>query len=121
MDIPLFKADGQQVTADDMQAVMGRSHMARLFTLANSPRVMRNSCHTNTATVWFDMLNSQSGATAKRLIGSSFQFGPAFVAGAGDTPPVPVILRPPDVPDVLVLILRLAIMIMLPAAGVAPL
>jgi hypothetical protein len=25
--------------------------------------------------VWFDILNSQSGATAKHLVGSSFQFG----------------------------------------------
>jgi hypothetical protein len=52
-----------------------KSHLASLFTLANSPGVMQNSRESDTATVWFDILDSQSGATAKRLVGSSFQFG----------------------------------------------
>ncbi|KXN82726.1 hypothetical protein AN958_02218 [Leucoagaricus sp. SymC.cos] len=51
MDISFFRADGQQVITDNVQAVMGKSHMASLFTLANSPRVMHNSRHADTATV----------------------------------------------------------------------
>jgi hypothetical protein len=54
---------------------MGKSHLASLFTLTNSPRVMQNSRKSDTATVWFDILNSQLGTTAKHLVGSSFQFG----------------------------------------------
>jgi hypothetical protein len=54
---------------------MGKSHLASLFILANSPRVMRNSRKSDTATVWFNILNSQSGTTAKYLVGFSFQFG----------------------------------------------
>jgi hypothetical protein len=62
---------------------------------------MRNSQKSDTATVWFDILNSQSDATAKRLVSSSLQFGlssasfvqqgptlvprPASAAGAGAT------------------------------------
>ncbi|KXN80846.1 hypothetical protein AN958_07171 [Leucoagaricus sp. SymC.cos] len=56
---------------------MKRSHMASSFTLANSPHVMRNSRHADSAMVWFDVIDSQLGAVAKHLINSSFQFGPA--------------------------------------------
>ncbi|KXN81355.1 hypothetical protein AN958_05140 [Leucoagaricus sp. SymC.cos] len=38
---------------------------------------MHNSQCADTTTVWFDVLDSQSGATTKCLIGSSFQFSPA--------------------------------------------
>jgi hypothetical protein len=54
---------------------MGKSHLASLFTITNSPQVMRNSWKSDTATVWFDILNSQSGTTTKCLVSSSFQFG----------------------------------------------
>ncbi|KXN84951.1 1,2-dihydroxy-3-keto-5-methylthiopentene dioxygenase 1, partial [Leucoagaricus sp. SymC.cos] len=92
VDVSFFKADGQQVTVDDVWAVMGKSHMASLFTLANSPQVMCNSRCADTATVWFDVLDSQSGTTAKHLIGSSFQFGPAscFVHAARSHSGVPL-------------------------------
>ncbi|KXN85624.1 hypothetical protein AN958_11077 [Leucoagaricus sp. SymC.cos] len=36
---------------------------------------MCNSVQSDSATVWFDIVNSQSGASAKRLINTSFQFG----------------------------------------------
>ncbi|KXN82215.1 hypothetical protein AN958_02593 [Leucoagaricus sp. SymC.cos] len=101
VDVPFFKVDGDQVTSADVRIVMGKSHLASSFTLANSPRVMRNSRRANTATMWFDVLDSQSGATAKCLINTSFQFGPSSAAGGGDTPLVPVVLRPPDAPGVL--------------------
>ncbi|KXN85041.1 hypothetical protein AN958_11779 [Leucoagaricus sp. SymC.cos] len=120
VDVPFFKADGDQVTSADVRAVMGKSHLAPSFTLANSPQVMRNSRRADTATMWFDVLDSQSGATAKRLINTSFQFGPSSIAGAGDTPPVPVVPRPPDAPNVPALILRLVIVNTCPAAGVTP-
>ncbi|KXN84512.1 hypothetical protein AN958_12413, partial [Leucoagaricus sp. SymC.cos] len=35
------------------------------------------STYSDSATVWFDIIDSQSGASAKHLINSSFQFGPA--------------------------------------------
>ncbi|KXN80793.1 hypothetical protein AN958_07270 [Leucoagaricus sp. SymC.cos] len=38
---------------------------------------MRNSVKSDSATVAFDVIDSQSGASAKHLINSSFQFGPA--------------------------------------------
>ncbi|KXN82282.1 hypothetical protein AN958_02768 [Leucoagaricus sp. SymC.cos] len=56
---------------------MGKSHMASSFALANSLQIMCNSQCTDTATVWFNILNSQLGTTAKHLISTSFQFGPA--------------------------------------------
>ncbi|KXN85881.1 hypothetical protein AN958_10779 [Leucoagaricus sp. SymC.cos] len=36
---------------------------------------MQNSWHADSATVWFDVIDSQLGAVAKHLINSSFQFG----------------------------------------------
>ncbi|KXN90780.1 hypothetical protein AN958_03571 [Leucoagaricus sp. SymC.cos] len=36
---------------------------------------MHNSRHSDLAMVWFDIVNSQSGASTKHLINSSFQFG----------------------------------------------
>ncbi|KXN84385.1 hypothetical protein AN958_12670 [Leucoagaricus sp. SymC.cos] len=95
VDVLFFKVDGQQVTADDVWTVMGKSHMASFFTLANSLWVMCNSRHADTATMWFDMLDSQSGATAKCLIGSSFQFGLAscFVHTACSHSSVPLCQR----------------------------
>ncbi|KXN89229.1 hypothetical protein AN958_05982 [Leucoagaricus sp. SymC.cos] len=119
VDVPFFKADGDQITSADVRMVMGKSHLASSFTFANSPRVMRNSRRADTATVWFDVLDSQSGATAKRLINTSFQFGPVscFVRAARSHSGVPL---PPDAPNVPVLILRPAIVNTRPAAGVTP-
>ncbi|KXN87984.1 hypothetical protein AN958_07803 [Leucoagaricus sp. SymC.cos] len=86
MDIPFFKADGDQVTSADVRAVMGKSHLAPSFTLVNSPQVMCNFCHADTATVWFDVLDLQSGTTAKRLINTSFQFSPSSLLVTDDAP-----------------------------------
>jgi hypothetical protein len=94
--------------------------MASSFTLANMPHVMRNSRHSDTATMWFDIVDSQSGATAKRLIGTTFQFGSALcmlqgptpvshcvnTVDAGATPPRPVAHRPRDARSALVPIRR---------------
>ncbi|KXN89366.1 hypothetical protein AN958_05790 [Leucoagaricus sp. SymC.cos] len=78
VDVPYFCPGSKDfIDSGYVREVMRRSHMASSFTLANSPRVMRNSRHADSATVWFDVVDSQSGAVAKRLINSSFQFGPA--------------------------------------------
>ncbi|KXN91773.1 Endoplasmic reticulum mannosyl-oligosaccharide 1,2-alpha-mannosidase [Leucoagaricus sp. SymC.cos] len=77
MDIPFFKVDGDQITSADVRVVMEKSHLVPSFTLANSPWVMHNSRHANTATVWFNVLDLQLGATAKHLINTSFQFSPS--------------------------------------------
>jgi hypothetical protein len=66
--------------------------MASSFTLANMPHVMRNSQCSDTATMWFNVVNSQSGATAKCLIGTTFQFGSTscFVHAARAHPSIPL-------------------------------
>ncbi|KXN86450.1 hypothetical protein AN958_10089, partial [Leucoagaricus sp. SymC.cos] len=78
VDVPFFKADSDQITSADVRVVMGKSHLAPSFTLTNSPQVMCNSCRADTATMWFDVLDSQLGATTKCLINTSFQFGPSL-------------------------------------------
>jgi hypothetical protein len=75
VNVPYFVGTDTPLTSPFIKEAMGTSHLASLFTLANSPRVMRNSWKLDTATVWFDILDSQSGTTAKHLVGSSFQFG----------------------------------------------
>jgi hypothetical protein len=49
--------------------------MATTFDLVGTPRVMHNSPSTNTATVWFNLWDSQLGANAKVLINKALQFG----------------------------------------------
>jgi hypothetical protein len=56
---------------------MLESPVGHLISLASSPCVMHNTCHSDTATVWFDVVDSQSGASVKTLINSLIQFGPA--------------------------------------------
>jgi hypothetical protein len=53
---------------------------------------MQNSWKSDTTTVWFDILNSQSGATTKHLVGSSFQFGSSlcFICAAKAHPGTPL-------------------------------
>jgi hypothetical protein len=75
IDVPYFIGTDTPLTSPFIKEAMGKSHLASLFTLANSPRVMQNSRKLDTTTVWFDILDSQLGATAKHLVGSSFQFG----------------------------------------------
>jgi hypothetical protein len=74
---------------------MGKSHLASLFTLPNSPQMMQNSRKSDTATVWFNILDSQLGATAKCLVGSSFQFGSlsCFIHAARANPSTPLCQR----------------------------
>jgi hypothetical protein len=75
VDVPYFVGTDIPLTSPFIRDAMGKSHLASLFTLANSPRVMQNSRKLDTATVWFNILDSQLGASAKHLVSSSFQFG----------------------------------------------
>ncbi|KXN81301.1 hypothetical protein AN958_05210 [Leucoagaricus sp. SymC.cos] len=73
--------------------------------------------------MWFDVLDSQSAQPHVLCTQPAPTLASLCVsiAGAGITPLMPVILRPPDASGVLVLILRLAIATTLPAAGAASL
>jgi hypothetical protein len=55
--------------------VVHASPMTTSFDLVGTPWVMHNSPSANTATVWFNLWDSQSGANAKALINKALQFG----------------------------------------------
>jgi hypothetical protein len=79
INVPYFiTGSSDLITPAHICDIMGKSHMASSFSLANTPRMMQNSQHSDTATVWFDIINSQLGAAVKHLIGTSFQIGPAL-------------------------------------------
>ncbi|KXN85795.1 hypothetical protein AN958_10798 [Leucoagaricus sp. SymC.cos] len=78
VDVPYFQPGSKDfIDSGYVREVMRRSHIASSFILANSLCIMWNSQHVDSATVWFNVIDSQSGAVAKHLINSSFQFGPA--------------------------------------------
>jgi hypothetical protein len=58
VDVPYFIGTDTPLTFPFIKEAMGKSHLASLFTLANSPQVMQNSRKSDTATVWFDILDS---------------------------------------------------------------
>jgi hypothetical protein len=74
INVPYFRGL-VPITPDQICDIMGQSYMASSFILANMPHVMQNSCKLDTTTVWFDIADSQSGASTKRLIGSSLWCG----------------------------------------------
>jgi hypothetical protein len=75
MDIPIFKLGlPDKINSTFVCKVMLESPVGHLISLTSSLYVMRNTCHSNTATVWFDMVNSQLGASTKAFINSSIQF-----------------------------------------------
>jgi hypothetical protein len=51
--------------------------VGHLISFASSPRIMRNTRHSDTAIVWFNIVDSQLDTSAKAPINSSIQFGPA--------------------------------------------
>jgi hypothetical protein len=95
IDVHYFIGADTPLTSPFIKEAMGKSHLASLFTLANSPQVMQNSQKSDTATVWFNILDSQSGTTAKRLVSSSFQFGSSscFIRMARAHPSTPLCQR----------------------------
>ncbi|KXN88315.1 hypothetical protein AN958_07460 [Leucoagaricus sp. SymC.cos] len=73
VDVPYFQlGTTDPVDSDYVKDIMAKLHMAPSFTLANALQVMRNSAHSDSAMVWFDVIDSQSGTLAKHLINTSF-------------------------------------------------
>jgi hypothetical protein len=78
MDVPIFKPGSSEKTDSAFaRKVMLESPVGHLISFASSLRIMHNTRHSDTATMWFDVVDSQSGASAKALINSSIQFSPA--------------------------------------------
>src|SRR6267154_111200 len=78
-----------------IRRILGVSHLAPHIDLANSPRIMRNAKGSDTATVWFDIHDSQSGAARSALAGKSIQFGShsCLIHGAKANPGSPLCQR----------------------------
>jgi hypothetical protein len=91
IDVPYFRGS-VPITPDQICDVMGQSHMVSSFILTNTPHVMQNLRKSDTATMWFDIADSQSGASAKRLIGTTLQIRPmsCYVRAACAHPGTPL-------------------------------
>jgi hypothetical protein len=96
--------------------------MATSFNLVGTLQVMRNSPSANTATVWFDLWDSQLGANAKALINKALQFGTSACTmwGAGATPLTCAIKKHHTVLNALALTLRVTITLSLGVAKATP-
>jgi hypothetical protein len=69
VDVPYFVPDTTfPVKPAYILEVMCALPMTTSFDLVGTPQVMRNSPSANTATVWFNLWDSQLGANAKALI-----------------------------------------------------
>jgi len=78
LDVPYIRpSDDKPITPDNIRDAFQKSPLASHIQLANSPRIMRNSRGADTATVWFDIHDSQSGTSAKALFNKTLQFGPS--------------------------------------------
>src|SRR4051812_19638693 len=76
IDVPLFVDRDMKVKVhrDDIKAAMEKSPLAQHFTLAGPARVAHDSGAATTATVYFNVWDTQSGAKAKALINRPFLF-----------------------------------------------
>jgi hypothetical protein len=93
MDILIFKLGlPDKINSASVHKVMLESPVGHLISLASSPCVMHNTRHSDTATVWFDMVDSQLGTSTKALINSSIQFGLAscLIHGTHANPGTPL-------------------------------
>jgi hypothetical protein len=90
-DVPYFKGS-TPITSTEIYDIMGLSHMVSSFSLANTPCVMQNSHKSDTATMWFNIADSQLGASAKCLISSTLQIGPGscYIRAAHTHPGTPL-------------------------------
>jgi hypothetical protein len=89
MDVPIFKLGSMdKINSAFAHKVMLESPVGHLISLASSPHVMCNTCHSNTTTVRFNVVDSQSDASAKALINSSIQFSlvSCFICGTRANP-----------------------------------
>jgi hypothetical protein len=96
VDIPILKPESlDKINSTYVCKVMVESPVGHLISLAFSLYVMRNTHYSDTTTVWFDMVDSQLGASAKALINSSIQFGPAscLICGTQANPGTPLYQR----------------------------
>src|SRR6267154_411362 len=99
LDVPYYMQDdkGKTLSIDSafIRRILVVSHLAPHIDLANSPRIMRNARGSDTATVWFDIHDSQSGAARSALAGKSIQFGShsCLIHGAKANPGSPLCQR----------------------------
>jgi hypothetical protein len=72
VDVPILKpGSSEKIDSAFARKVMLESPVGHLISFASSPHIMCNTRHSDTATVWFNMVDSQLGASAKALINSS--------------------------------------------------
>src|SRR6267154_1619135 len=71
LDVPFYYRDSTgkslPITPDHIRRALMESHLAPHIQLANSPRIMHNARGSDTATVWFDIHDSQSGAARSNM------------------------------------------------------
>src|SRR6267154_802031 len=99
LDMPFYYRDNAgkslPITPDHICRALMDSHLAPHIQLANSPCIMRNARGSDTATVWFDIHDSQSGAARSNVASKSIQFGPSscLIRGARANPGSPLCQR----------------------------
>jgi hypothetical protein len=72
VDIPIFKPEStDKINSAFTCKVMLESSVGHLISFASSLCMMCNTCYSDTTTVWFDVVDSQSGTSAKALVNSS--------------------------------------------------
>jgi hypothetical protein len=78
VDVPIFRpGSSEKIDSAFARKVMLEFPVEHLISFASSLRIMRNTHHSDTVTVWCNVVDSQSGASAKALINSLIQFSPA--------------------------------------------
>ncbi|KAF5355786.1 hypothetical protein D9756_004290 [Leucocoprinus leucothites] len=73
LDVPYYMS-GIRTTLEHITDHMHLSPFKEIFGNVSSVRIMRNSAKADTATVWVNLWDSQSGANAKRLVGKYLNF-----------------------------------------------
>jgi hypothetical protein len=59
MDVPILKPwSSDKIDSAFAHKVMSESPVGHLISFASAPRIMCNTCHSDTATVWFDVVDS---------------------------------------------------------------
>jgi hypothetical protein len=89
MDVPILKpGSSEKIDSAFARKVMLESPVGHLISFASSLRIMHNTHHSDTTTVWFDVVDSQLGTSAKALVNSSIQFSLAscLIRGARANP-----------------------------------
>ncbi|KXN82877.1 hypothetical protein AN958_02074 [Leucoagaricus sp. SymC.cos] len=74
IDIPFLRADGVRTSSQHIEEVMRQSSLCNHFVLVGPTQVVCNSHALDTATVYFEVWDSQRGTRAANLMGHSLQF-----------------------------------------------